>query len=78
MEPTSPKKSPKKKGVSGYALVKAVPSGDSIVVVGSAPAGQIPPEKFLTISGITVPRLGRGKNSADEVCLRSIIVLRFQ
>jgi staphylococcal nuclease domain-containing protein 1 len=65
-----PKDQPKKKGGSsankpklskGVALVKSVPSGDSIVVVGNT--GQ---EKLISLSGISAPRIGRGKSGADE------------
>lgn len=52
---------------SGTAIVKAVVSGDSFVLMGgSIKPGQLPAEKQVTLSGITAPRFGRGKNGTDE------------
>lgn len=48
---------------AGYGIVKAVPSADTIIVMGG---GLNPPEKVLGLSGITVPRCGRGKDAVDE------------
>lgn len=36
--------------------VKAVPSGDSLVIMGSTKA-EIPPEKTITLSSLVAPRL---------------------
>ncbi|XP_008812131.1 ribonuclease TUDOR 1-like [Phoenix dactylifera] len=44
--------------------VKAVPSGDCIVIMGSAKA-EIPPEKTITLSSLVAPRLAR-RNGVDE------------
>jgi hypothetical protein len=52
---------------TGYALVKAVQSGDTLVVIGNAPSGQSAPEKTIIISGIQAPRFAKGKNQTDEV-----------
>lgn len=58
---------PKVKRTSGYATVKAVLSGDTIVVLGAAASGSsVAPEKVITISGITAPKFGRGKTGVDE------------
>jgi staphylococcal nuclease domain-containing protein 1 len=51
---------------SGFAMVKAVTSGDSIVVMGGCAPGQTPPEKNISISGITAPKFGRGRSGQDE------------
>lgn len=52
--------------ISGFARVKAVNSGDSIVLVGQPLSpGSMPPEKLMTLSGIEAPKIGRGKK-ADE------------
>ncbi|KAK6928617.1 Tudor domain [Dillenia turbinata] len=44
--------------------VKAAPSGDSLVIIGSAKA-EIPPEKTITLSSIIAPRLAR-RGGVDE------------
>lgn len=51
---------------TGYGVVKAVLSGDSIVVIGGANPGQIPPERVVVFTGITAPRFARSKNAEDE------------
>lgn len=53
-------------GASGWlkGKVKAVPSGDSLVIMGNTKA-EIPPEKTITLSSLVAPRLAR-KNSDDE------------
>ncbi|RLM64504.1 hypothetical protein C2845_PM16G06490 [Panicum miliaceum] len=44
---------------SGWIMgkVKAVPSGDTLVIMGSAKAEMLPPEKSITLSSIIAPRL---------------------
>ena len=37
-------------------VVKEVPSGDTVIIVGAVKSG-IPPEKRLTLSSIIAPRL---------------------
>lgn len=44
--------------------VKAVPSGDCMVIMGSTKA-EIPPEKTITLSSLTAPRLAR-RGGLDE------------
>lgn len=44
--------------------VKAVPSGDSLVIVGSSKA-DIPPEKTITLSSLIAPKLAR-RGTLDE------------
>ncbi|CAL5435878.1 unnamed protein product [Camellia sinensis] len=44
--------------------VKAVPSGDSLVIMGSTKA-EIPPEKTITLSSLIAPRLAR-RGGIDE------------
>eukprot|EP00164_Ancoracysta_twista_P013617 GFYU01021812.1.p2 GENE.GFYU01021812.1~~GFYU01021812.1.p2 ORF type:complete len:136 (+),score=37.84 GFYU01021812.1:49-408(+) len=51
--------------LSGKGVVKACPSGDTVVVMGAA-AGGPPPEKQITLEGIMAPRLGRKGGAADE------------
>lgn len=45
-------------GATGWlrGRVKAVPSGDSLVIMGSTKA-EIPPEKTITLSSLIAPRL---------------------
>ena len=51
----------------GFALVTAVSSGDTLVVIGSrTAAGQQTPEKFIIVSGIQAPKFAKGKNQKDE------------
>lgn len=56
-----------KAAASGVAVVKAVLSGDLVVLMGGAQNGAIPPERQLAISGISSPRFARGKSGEDEV-----------
>ncbi|CAI9767251.1 unnamed protein product [Fraxinus pennsylvanica] len=53
-------------GNSGWfrGTVKAVPSGDSLVIVGGSKA-EIPPEKTITLSSLIAPKLAR-RGSIDE------------
>jgi staphylococcal nuclease domain-containing protein 1 len=53
-------------GATGWlrGRVKAVPSGDSLVIMGSTKA-EIPPEKTITLSSLIAPRLAR-RGSVDE------------
>ena len=51
----------------GYAMVKAVTSGDTLIVWGNiTQAGQLLPEKTIIVSGITTPKFAKGKNQTDE------------
>lgn len=52
--------------VAGFATVKAVPSADTLVLLGSGPAHLPAPEKQLTLSGINAPRPARKKGAEDE------------
>ncbi|KAL6996806.1 Translin-1 [Sarracenia purpurea var. burkii] len=53
-------------GATGWlrGRVKAVPSGDSLVIMGSSKA-EIPPEKTITLSSLVAPRLAR-RGGVDE------------
>ncbi|MQL77969.1 hypothetical protein Taro_010395 [Colocasia esculenta] len=53
-------------GVTGWlrGKVKAVPSGDCLVIMGSSKA-EIPPEKTITLSSLIAPRLAR-RGTDDE------------
>ncbi|XAR50415.1 Micrococcal nuclease [Bertholletia excelsa] len=53
-------------GATGWlrGKVKAVPSGDSLVIMGSTKA-EIPPEKTITLSSLIAPRLAR-RGGIDE------------
>mmetsp|Transcript_45719 Transcript_45719/g.99269 ORF Transcript_45719/g.99269 Transcript_45719/m.99269 type:complete len:871 (+) Transcript_45719:76-2688(+) len=42
---------------SGNATVKNVISGDTVLLVGGAPAGQKPPEMQISLTGVRAPRL---------------------
>lgn len=45
-------------GATGWlrGIVKAVPSGDSLVIMGNTKA-EIPPEKTITLSSLMAPKL---------------------
>ena len=52
---------------TGFALVKAVTSGDTLIVIGNiTQAGQQSPEKTIIVSGIAAPKFAKGKNQTDE------------
>jgi len=51
---------------SGFGLVKAVLSGDSLVLAGSSSGGVEIPEKVISLTGVTAPKFGRGPKQADE------------
>ncbi|XP_028103058.1 ribonuclease TUDOR 2-like [Camellia sinensis] len=53
-------------GTTGWlrGKVKVVPSGDSLVIMGSTKA-EIPPEKTITLSSLIAPRLAR-RGGIDE------------
>ncbi|RLM74076.1 hypothetical protein C2845_PM15G07100 [Panicum miliaceum] len=52
---------------SGWIMgkVKAVPSGDTLVIMGSAKADMLPPEKSITLSSVIAPRLA-SRHGTDE------------
>ncbi|KAJ8611654.1 hypothetical protein CTAYLR_007898 [Chrysophaeum taylorii] len=50
---------------AGYATVKSVPTGDTVVLMGRAAKGP-PPELQLSLSGVIAPRLARGPSMVDE------------
>ncbi|KAL6562823.1 Translin-1 [Orobanche hederae] len=54
-------------GVTGWlrGLVKAVPSGDSLVIMGNTKA-EIPPEKTITLSSLMAPKLAPRRGGLDE------------
>lgn len=49
----------------GKARVKSVLSGDTVILLGSAPNGGIPPEVLFTLEGLNAPRMA-SKSSVDE------------
>ena len=53
-------------------VVKHVPSGDRVVIMGVAKGGAIPPEKEIALAYVTAPRLARTRGdelkSGDEAC----------
>jgi len=51
---------------SGNATVKAVISGDTIVLLGNSTNGP-PPELMLTLASLQAPRLARTAEQHDEV-----------
>lgn len=51
---------------SGTATVKAVISGDTLVLVGAATNGP-PPELVLTLASLQAPRLARSPEASNEV-----------
>jgi len=52
---------------AGVGTVKAVLSGDTVVIVGNAKPGAAAPEIQLSLSHLKAPRLARGKEQKDEV-----------
>lgn len=56
---------PQQQNAAGFATVKAVPTGDTVVVMGR-PVNGPPPELQLSLSGVASPRLARGPSGADE------------
>ncbi|KAK1933976.1 Ribonuclease TUDOR 1 [Phytophthora citrophthora] len=50
---------------SGHATVKAVLSGDTLVLIGAATNGP-PPELMLTLSSLQAPRLARSPEQSNE------------
>ena len=51
---------------SGRATVKAVNSGDTLVLVGAASPTGPPPELQVTLSSLEAPRLARSAERPDE------------
>ncbi|GER45585.1 nuclease domain-containing protein [Striga asiatica] len=54
-------------GATGWlrGIVKAVPSGDSLVIMGNTKA-EIPPEKTITLSSLMAPKLAPRRGGLDE------------
>ncbi|KAK6127910.1 hypothetical protein DH2020_038339 [Rehmannia glutinosa] len=54
-------------GATGWlrGIVKAVPSGDSLVIMGNTKA-EIPPEKTITLSSLMAPKLAPRRGGVDE------------
>ncbi|KAI3463513.1 hypothetical protein Pfo_020176 [Paulownia fortunei] len=54
-------------GATGWlrGIVKAVPSGDSLVIMGNTKA-EIPPEKAITLSSLMAPKLAPRRGGVDE------------
>lgn len=50
--------------LTGFGIVKAVLSGDSLVLAGSANGAA--PERTITLTGVLAPKFGRGKAQTDE------------
>jgi staphylococcal nuclease domain-containing protein 1 len=48
------------------AIVKAVPSGDTLLVMGADSSRGPPPEKLISLTGITSPRLGNRNGTPDQ------------
>ncbi|RHY33831.1 hypothetical protein DYB32_001561 [Aphanomyces invadans] len=60
---------------SGNATVKAVISGDTVVLVGASKNGP-PPELMLTLSSLQAPKLARTAEQTDEVDYRVAAINR--
>lgn len=52
--------------VAGFGTVKAILSGDTVVILGKAAAGGPPPELQLSLSHLSAPRLSRHPDTKDE------------
>lgn len=55
--------------MEGTAVVKAVTSGDTVILQGRAANGP-PPERSLSLSSLLAPKVARGPNGPEEVSLR--------
>ena len=62
MERREPKE---RKRITGVGIVKAVTSGDSLIVMGGAARGALLSERQLTISGILAPKIARSNDAKD-------------
>lgn len=51
-------------------VIKEVPSGDTLVIVGTAKQGP-PPEKRITLSSLIAPKLVRNKQQREAGALNS-------
>lgn len=51
---------------SGYAMVKAVLSGDSLTLAGSSAGGVDTPEKLISLTAVQAPKFGKGPKMTDE------------
>ena len=51
---------------TGYATVKGVLTGDTLLLMGRSAANGPPPELQLTLSGVNAPRLARGSGAASR------------
>lgn len=51
---------------TGFATVKAVLSGDTVVLVGNAKPGQRPAEFQLSLASLKAPHVSRHPNATDE------------
>lgn len=58
---------PRVAGLTGFGLVKAILSGDTVVVVGAAKPGSPPPEMQLSLSCLAAPRMSRHPEQKDEL-----------
>lgn len=54
--------------MEGTAVVKAVTSGDTVILQGRAQNGP-PPERSLSLSSLLAPKVARGPNGPEEVSL---------
>lgn len=52
--------------MEGTAVVKAVVSGDTVILQGRANNGP-PPERQLSLSSLLAPKVARGPNGPEEV-----------
>jgi len=55
----------KRKKIVGVGIVKAVTSGDSLVLMGGVTRGGVPSEKHITLSGVIAPSFARTRHSKD-------------
>ena len=51
---------------AGRATVKAVNSGDTVVLMGAAQPNAPPPELMVTLAALEAPRMARGADKPDE------------
>jgi len=47
-------------------IVKGVPSGDTLLIMGADSSHGPPPEKLISLTGITAPRLGNRNGTPDQ------------
>jgi staphylococcal nuclease domain-containing protein 1 len=56
----------KQKKISGVGIVKAVTSGDSLILMGGIVNDGVPSEKHITLTGVVAPLFARSRSAKDN------------